>query len=215
MEVTIGGEIIHLVEEQPAEAFAPIFSDAWTGSRVWAAAHALAGHLADAGGLSGLRCVELGAGPGLCGLAASALGAASVVLTDQREMIELLRRNIALNPQLQGVTAAELNWAAPPDSTFEPPYDLVLASECVNEIYGTASFAQLAATIRALCVPTGVCLLSHEERLLGDGSTPAIAGFLELCMAEGLVVHRLGDTAGGHDGRIHLYEIRPGRRLEE
>lgn len=209
-EVRVADAVIRLAEAQQPEAFAPIFSDAWTGSRVWNAAYALVGLLcrrAKAGGLAGKRCVELGAGPGLCGLAASALGAASVLLTDQSVMVEMLRRNIALNPGLRGVVAAELDWASAALHAGQQ-YDIVLVSDCVNEIYGAGSFAQLAGAIRALTAPGGTCLLAHEERSVGV-ATPAFVRFRALCAARGLSVTRLHSDGSGDaaDGRIQLYEL--------
>jgi hypothetical protein len=256
MEVDLGnGFAINLVEEQPEDAFAPIFSDAWTGSRVWAAAHVLVDHLREsshAGALAGARMIELGAGPGLCGLAAAGLGAASVLITDQEEMVELMRRNIALNPELLCVSAAELRWGSElPASTVQPPYDIILVSvravravalyrqllrpalarrshwrfarqpavaclpahvpsvfghtalaplasalrhcsqDCVNIIYGSESFAQLAATIRSLSSPQSRCLLSHEER----SAASAFDAFRSLCAAQGLSVRELSRAA--------------------
>jgi len=44
----------------------------------------------------GLRCLELGAGVGLVGIALARLGAA-VTLTDKPPLVGLLRRNIAAN----------------------------------------------------------------------------------------------------------------------
>ncbi|KAJ1628927.1 putative methyltransferase-domain-containing protein [Pavlovales sp. CCMP2436] len=211
-----GGRTVRLIEEQPQEEFAPIFSDAWTGSRVWGAAHVLTSHmsdLAEAGGLRGARVLELGAGPGMCGLAAAALGAASVALTDQKAMVSLLERNIKLNPELGGaVTAAELNWGGPHAGVA--PYDVVLVSDCVNILYGEASFGQLAGTIHALCAPRGVCLLTHAERAKVGAEETGFNRFTRLCESRGLSVRRLecvrapAEKEDSED--IGLYEIRHG-----
>ncbi|KAG8458505.1 hypothetical protein KFE25_003040 [Diacronema lutheri] len=238
--VSVLGRTIRVREQQHEGEFAPIFSDAWTGSRVWAAAHMLVAHLAErahAGLVAGARCLELGAGPGLCGLAAAALGAESVVLTDQREMLDLLRANIALNPQLPRVSAAELNWACGAPAEMRERFDLVLVSDCINEIYGEESFGQLAATIRAVCAPGGTCVLTHEERSADGVAATAFRRFEVLCAELGLAVCRLdsparpsaaqrvakspsggperrpaaeGEDEGGPDGDIRLFELRPG-----
>lgn len=73
--------------------------DGEAGVVVWDAALVLAHYLAaavDRGRLrlAGARVLELGAGTGCAGLAAAALGAAEVVLTDRPQLLPLLRHNV-------------------------------------------------------------------------------------------------------------------------
>ncbi|CAI5744716.1 unnamed protein product [Peronospora destructor] len=93
--------------------------------------------------------LELGSGCGLAGLVAASLGA-DVLLTDQKEAIDLLHRNIETNATSESEQArlhvAEFVWG----SDWTPPcssYNYILVSDCINPIYGQESWRNLARSI--------------------------------------------------------------------
>jgi hypothetical protein len=177
-------------------AVAPLFSDVWLGSAVWPAAHALIEHLEEhraALRLPALSVLELGAGTGACGLAAAALGAARVLLTDKAALLPTLQHNIALNSAAGCVECRELTWSTAPLPPDQLPHgaDLVLMSDCLNAVYGEQHALALAATLRCvlqralrtggvLVSPTG--LVSQARR----GSGRAEATFFAECERLGL-----------------------------
>ena len=92
---------------------------------------------------------ELGSGTGVCGLAAAALGAPRVVLTDLDAYLPLLRRNVDRNrrlfPSTSRVSVAAFHWGDSPEGLkaeaeaegeqgVEPsfPFSVILVSECVS-----------------------------------------------------------------------------------
>lgn len=80
-----------------------------TGNRVWDAALTLCRHLRDRRDVPS-GAVDLGAGTGVAGLAAHALGVGSVWLTDLADQLPLLQANAAGK---LGVEVAELDWRRP------------------------------------------------------------------------------------------------------
>ncbi|KAL1524116.1 hypothetical protein AB1Y20_019025 [Prymnesium parvum] len=94
---------------------APLFSDEWLASEVWPAAGALISAIKRRDDwLSRVRAarlvVELGSGTGACGLAAAALGASRVMLTDQSSAIPLLLQNARQSRGACAVEVRTLEW---------------------------------------------------------------------------------------------------------
>ena len=92
------------------------------GVVIWPAAQVCAAEIA-AAEIAGLRVLELGAGTGLCSLAAAACGAADVLATDYRdEPLALLRQSaerggFAANARLRRMRATPSRRAASADSS--------------------------------------------------------------------------------------------------
>jgi len=110
--------------------------------------------------LAGKRVIELGSGVGLVGLAAALLGAKQVVLTDQKDMIEILRSNTLLNVRSSNVKVRELCWGADVRK-FLPPYDMIIASDVIYEEHCIES---LVKTISALSDANSTIIIGHERR---------------------------------------------------
>jgi predicted nicotinamide N-methyase len=87
-----------------------------TGTVIWECGIVLASYLAaeakrQPGWLVERSVLELGSGTGIVGLAAAALGG-SVLVTDEKDVVPLLQKNIDLNPGLRGpIRAEELDWS--------------------------------------------------------------------------------------------------------
>jgi predicted nicotinamide N-methyase len=141
----------------------------WTGGTVWEASQVLARVLAAqpaAFWRARRRVVELGCGCGLVGLAAAALGAREVVLTDQ--VLFVAKHNLRRNATGAGGAAlrrraklSELRWGdAAGIARLRPPFDLVLGSDIM---YYPAHYRALADTIGALSgARTEVLLVTRD-----------------------------------------------------
>ena len=91
-----------------------------TGGTVWPACVMLARYLAKRRFPSGWTCLDLGTGTGAAGLAAAALGASTVALTDLSHALDGARVNVERNNLKAEVFA--LDWSNPRDSKA---FDLV------------------------------------------------------------------------------------------
>eukprot|EP00953_Heterococcus_sp_UTEX-ZZ885_P004929 3139-Heterococcus_DN1.PRE.2 len=142
-----------------------------TGAAVWPCAIVLSKYLekiyAAGSQMKGITVIELGCGTGCVGLVAAALGA-SVVLTDQRQLLPLMQRNVDCNNLQQQCSVREFDWDAP--AAFDAIQHsstgpcLVIASDCVvPQLY---PLEPLVAALTALCTanPATVALLSYEHR---------------------------------------------------
>jgi len=108
--------------------------DADTGRTTWDGAIVLAKYLETAQGsrrdLRGASVLELGAGTGLAGLSAAALGAA-VLLTDLGYCVPQLESNADGFTGPGSVRARELDWAQPAAEVIAEPFDLVIGADIV------------------------------------------------------------------------------------
>jgi predicted nicotinamide N-methyase len=110
-----------------------------TSSVIWACGKLLPQHLCEhPDEVRGKRCCELGAGIGLAGATAFALGATDVLLTDCAPAVPLLQLNAERNAAANGGTggslrAQELQWGdqAHIDAAGRGAYDVLLGADIV------------------------------------------------------------------------------------
>mmetsp|Transcript_25812 Transcript_25812/g.79413 ORF Transcript_25812/g.79413 Transcript_25812/m.79413 type:complete len:271 (-) Transcript_25812:58-870(-) len=165
----------------------PIFSGAaWAGTVLWRAAVSLVEVLLEEDPSLG-SVVEVGCGLGAPGMVCrTVLGADKVVLTEQRNLVELARRNADANG-LTDVQALELDWSRQrarelrrrvffqQENAF---FDLVLCCDCVYvPLYGD-SWKLLVETLDELAGPTSRVMVSVERRRVGGGGTDGVDLFL-------------------------------------
>ena len=156
-----------------------------TGQVVWPAAPVLAYFLLSDEGqnlTSGRDVIELGAGVGIPGLLAS-LCAHSVVLTDHNPtVLEILRRNVALNEPVStcdakdrakdrlgvsrtlcSVSVEPLDWDSPPSPALVGRFDVAIGADVV---YAPGAAAALFRTVDAVLAPRADArfLLCHVSR---------------------------------------------------
>eukprot|EP00850_Spirogloea_muscicola_P017741 SM000155S01670 [mRNA] locus=s155:308468:309583:+ [translate_table: standard] len=159
-EVDLGGGRAVVVRESD-DVVADGDGAARTGAWVWDCALVLAHWLAawPPGSLAGKRVVELGAGTGLPGLVAAALGA-EVVVTDRPALLPGLERNVAINELGALARTAPLEWGGDCSSLL-PPVDYILASDVLYDVEAVPS---LCRTIRDLSDGRTRLLLAYELR---------------------------------------------------
>ena len=164
-----------------------------TGGTVWPAAHALARYLARRD-CAGWTCLDLGCGTGVAGLAAAALGAKVVALTDLPCALAGARANVLKNARVLGDATIEvcaLDWAAPEASrAFDALpsgtacFDVVLAAECVlPKLY---PLEPLVACLDAVVGPSTEALVAVELRTWHEFDPKQ--RFWDLCSERGLRV---------------------------
>jgi len=159
-----------------------------TSSVIWACGRLLPEHLCREPELvAGKRVCELGAGIGLAGVTACALGATDVLITDCREAMPLLQMNVEQNAgRVRGtLRAQELLWGDTTriEAAGRRSYDVLLGADIVYH-QSPEEVAMLVDTIAALLAPNGVMLLAYEWR--EDWETTD--AFHEECEARGLSV---------------------------
>ncbi|KAK3094789.1 hypothetical protein FSP39_006256 [Pinctada imbricata] len=138
------------------------------GCVVWDAALVLAKYLEteDFGfgeKLNSKRVLELGAGTGIVGIVAAALGAHATI-TDLTEFVPLMQMNIDTNKeQVKGnVIARTLQWG---DEKIEEKFDYIFIADC---IYYEKSLEPLVDAVRSHCSDHTEVLCCYEKRLTGN-----------------------------------------------
>lgn len=135
------------------------------GWQLWDASQHLASIVADNSELVTDRTVlELGAGCGLCGLTAAAVGARSVLLTDTALVVPSLQEAIDRNRHVTGscpVRSAVLDWTEPVRCIPAEAPDVILVSDCT---YWKHLFLPLYRTILLLVQKNTLVLIAHKAR---------------------------------------------------
>ncbi|XP_054811580.1 uncharacterized protein LOC129312850 isoform X2 [Prosopis cineraria] len=120
--------------------------------------------------LKGKRVIELGAGCGVSGFGMALLGC-DVIVTDQKEILPILQRNVERNisrvmqknPDLFGsVKVSELQWGDRDHiRAVDPPFDYIIGTDVV---YVEHLLEPLLQTVAALSGPRTTILLGYEIR---------------------------------------------------
>ena len=164
------------------------------GSVVWGSSLDLCAALArDPAIVRGKTVLELGAGVGLCGIAAAALGAQRVVLTDREPLLKLLRESVGANEPDTAARCevAALEWGEV-GARSAPAVDLVIAADVV---YRRETLPDLAATFSVLCGRGAVGMLAYQPRRPDDEAV-----FFDEARRLGLSVELERFAEGGGDG---------------
>jgi hypothetical protein len=148
-------------------------SDEGTGLITWDGATALARHLETHArkSIKNRNVLELGAGTGLSGLAAAALGASHVLLTDLPYSLSNLERNVARCEAEWGlergkcISVAALDWCQPIPASISSPdaFDVVLISDCVWLDYLVEPLVSTLSSLSTAC-PTMDIFMSYQLR---------------------------------------------------
>ena len=123
--------------------------------RLWEAAIVLSRFMVNFRPAAGTTVLELGAGLGVPGLTAAALGC-SVTLTDYEEIILDFERVSAAASKLDQVQFSLLDWLNP--SEMER-YDIILGAEV---LFREDFFQHLLTVFRRALKPDGVVYLAHD-----------------------------------------------------
>ena len=141
--------------------------DGDTGNTVWDAAVFLCQYLdGNPAIVRGKHLLELGSGLGLCGIAASLVGATSVCFTDLDYVLNTTRSNVALN-DLDPAThhVVELDWSKPEKASFD--YDMIqtiIASDVIWLDKLIDPFLNTLIFLSAKCVNFERIILSNQRR---------------------------------------------------
>jgi len=177
--------------------------DRSTGVTLWQAAPRLADYLQDHAELcDGTSVLELGAGLGLCGIAAHCLGAKMMVMTDgDTHALQQMRENVQHNcDNNDTISCRQLLWGSPFIETFsDEKFDVVLGADV---IYTEASIAPLFDTVAYFLKKTsGRFVLSRFNKWNGVDDEVVIKAAKARCLhctqpSEGILIFGWTKTKG-------------------
>lgn len=131
----------HIVQLQE-----PGMTEDQLGKLTWGSSLVLAQRFArDPGLIRNKTCIELGAGTGLCAIAAARLGAKAVDATDLPEIVPNLKENVELNSVEHLCRCYTLDWASMPIDTPPQKFDICIVSD---PVYSRDHPPLLLATVR-------------------------------------------------------------------
>ena len=160
-EFLVGGKPIFVMPASARVSDAQVDGD--TGRTVWDGAVILSRYLEEERNrFAGKHFLELGAGTGLSGLSAAALGAASVTLTDLKYCLKSLEANMHASDLASRCRVLELDWLNP-DLTDIGEIDVVIAADVVWLKKLVEPLVALLAKLKMLR-PGVEFYLSHQTR---------------------------------------------------
>jgi len=109
-------------------------------------------------GVGGLRALEVGCGLGLPGIAAMAMGL-HVTFSDYDATALRFAADNARANGLHSFDTLQMDWRYPPEDVQFP---IILASDLIYEM---RNVAPLVTLIKKLLEPSGVCLLTDQDRV--------------------------------------------------
>lgn len=169
------GRTLVVKQKLPSTELAPLFTDVWTGSCVWECSM-LMNRIIESEEMkqtfAGKQVLELGAGCGLSSIVAcSETDLARIITTDRGGMVELARSNaLATLPAEKAarMTCMALSWGddlpGVSEKIGQKAFDVIVASDVINPIYGTDSWPALAKTISFFSDENTLILLAYEQR---------------------------------------------------
>ena len=110
----------------------------------------------------GKKTIELGSGTGLLGMCVSLLGA-EVTLSDKFDTMDLLKKNVEVNPYLK-LKMKDYSWGDSVES-LDAPYELIVGSEL---IYNGRIYDILVKSLDLLTEKGSEFIMSFERRATED-----------------------------------------------
>ncbi|MHB1423634.1 MAG: class I SAM-dependent methyltransferase [Gemmataceae bacterium] len=135
-----------------ADEYMPYWADLWPAARMLAKA------ILRETWTPGLSALEVGCGLGLPGIAALAMGL-RVTFSDYDATALRFAADNARTNGFHAFDTLQMDWRYPPEDMQFP---IVLASDLIYEM---RNVAPLAALIRKMLAPGGVCLLTDQDRV--------------------------------------------------